>query len=67
MQESLGVYGGTMRRAQANPGETGSNYMTFGGLAEWSPTTPSQPQPGVADTWEVSPDGRVYTFTFRQG
>ncbi len=67
MQESLGVYGGTMRRAQANTGETGSNYLTFGGLTEWSPTTPSQPQPGLADTWEVSPDGRVYTFTLRRG
>lgn len=67
MQESLGVYGGTMRRAQGNPAETGSNYLTFAGLMEWSPTTPSQPQPGLAEKSEVSPDGRVYTFTLRQG
>ncbi len=67
MQGELGQYGGSMRRAQANPGETGSSYMTYAGLAEWSPTTPSKPQPGVAEKWEISPDGRMYTFTLRQG
>ncbi|MFM8886338.1 MAG: ABC transporter substrate-binding protein, partial [Chthoniobacterales bacterium] len=26
-----------------------------------------KPQPGMAESWEVSPDGRVYTFTVRDG
>lgn len=26
-----------------------------------------KPQPGMAESWEVSPDGRVYTFTLRDG
>ncbi|GAB3765988.1 ABC transporter substrate-binding protein [Microlunatus parietis] len=67
MQEQLGQYGGNMRRAQVDPGSTGGQYMVFSGLAEWSPTTPGQPQPGLAEKWEISPDGRVYTFTLRKG
>jgi oligopeptide transport system substrate-binding protein len=26
-----------------------------------------KPRPGMAESWEISPDGRVYTFTLRDG
>lgn len=67
MQQELGRYGGTMRRGQVDAGSTGGQYLVFAGLAEWSPTTPSRPQPGLAERWEISPDARMYTFTLRTG
>ncbi len=36
----------------------------FEGLARWDPRT-SDPIPGLAERWELSPDGRVYTFHLR--
>ncbi len=38
----------------------------FEGLVRMDPTT-LEPTPGVAETWEVSPDGLVYTFHLRKG
>lgn len=35
----------------------------FEGLTAFDPT--ATPQPGVAEKWEISPDGRVYTFHLR--
>jgi len=36
----------------------------FEGLLRYDPQT-GQPIPGLAESWEVSPDGRVYTFRLR--
>jgi oligopeptide transport system substrate-binding protein len=36
----------------------------FEGLVSYDPKT-LRPVPGVAESWTVSPDGRVYTFTLR--
>src|SRR5207302_8125655 len=36
----------------------------FEGLTSWDPKTLA-PLPGVAERWEISPDGRVYTFHLR--
>src|ERR1041384_5135888 len=36
----------------------------FEGLTRNDPIT-SQPVPGLADHWEISPDGRLYTFHLR--
>ncbi|NIA21826.1 MAG: peptide ABC transporter substrate-binding protein [Anaerolineaceae bacterium] len=37
----------------------------FEGLLVFDPAT-SQPRPGVAERWEISPDGLVYTFGLRK-
>lgn len=65
-QQGTGRYGGTMRRGQVEATKTASDYMTYAGLAEWSPTTPPKPQPGLAE-WQVSPDQSEYTFSLRKG
>ena len=62
-----GVYGGTMQRGQADPGRNDLDYAAWAGLVEWSPTTPPKPQPGLAESWEIENDGKVYVFHLRQG
>ena len=41
-------------------------YALFEGLTKLDPKT-SLPVPDLADGWEVSPDGKVYTFHLRPG
>src|SRR6202142_1021755 len=36
----------------------------FEGLARLEPKT-AQPLPGLAESWEISPDGKIYTFHLR--
>jgi len=36
----------------------------FEGLTRYNAQT-AQPEPGLAESWEISPDGRVYTFHLR--
>ena len=36
----------------------------FEGLTRYDPVT-ANPQPGLAERWEISPDGRTYTFFLR--
>jgi oligopeptide transport system substrate-binding protein len=40
-------------------------YALFEGLASFD--SAGKPQPGVAERWDLSPDGRVYTFHLRRG
>ena len=42
-----------------------SSSLIFAGLTRLDDTAP--PFPDLAETWTVSPDGRTYTFTLRQG
>ncbi len=39
-------------------------YAVYEGLAAWSPA--AMPEPGVAERWDISPDGLVYTFHLRR-
>jgi ABC-type oligopeptide transport system substrate-binding subunit len=39
-------------------------YTLFEGLTKLDPKT-SEPVPALAENWDVSPDGRVYTFHLR--
>lgn len=39
--------------------------FVYDALVEYGPY--GTPLPGLAETWEISPDGRVYTFHLRQG
>lgn len=41
-------------------------YALYEGLARWDNHT-FEILPGAAEAWEVSPDGRTYTFRIRQG
>lgn len=66
-QDGLGTYGGRLRRAQAATDVTGSNYMTFAGLMEWSPTTPTKPVPGLAESCEPDAENKVFTVKLRKG
>ncbi|MEQ7128326.1 ABC transporter substrate-binding protein [Actinopolymorpha sp. B11F2] len=62
-----GIYGGTMQRGQIDLNSDGLQYMGWAGLVEWSPTTPPEPSPGVAASWEVEDEGRAYVFHLRDG
>ncbi len=42
------------------------NALTFDGLVDINPDT-LQPFPNLATKWEISPDGKTYTFTLKQG
>jgi oligopeptide transport system substrate-binding protein len=39
-------------------------HALYEGLCNWNPET-LDPTPGVAERWDISPDGRVYTFHLR--
>ncbi len=69
-----GVYveGMTGAPARINPLFAGQNAvdetlvaLVFAGLTRLDDH--GQPFPDLAETWDVSPDGRSYTFTLRQG
>jgi peptide/nickel transport system substrate-binding protein len=47
-----------------DPGTLQAQIQVFDQLVETLPGT-DQPQPGLASSWHVSPDGTVYTFTLR--
>lgn len=52
--------------AQVEDGPTIELLMNiFEGLVQW--TTDNELAPALAEKWEISPDGRTYTFTIRQG
>ena len=45
-------------------------YMVYDRLVEWNPDTTDTDTPfvpGLATEWEISPDGREYTFKLREG
>src|SRR5688572_10762042 len=39
--------------------------QVYEGLTSWS--VDNQPSPNLAEKWDISPDGTVYTFTLRKG
>ncbi|HEY8454495.1 MAG TPA: ABC transporter substrate-binding protein [Actinopolymorphaceae bacterium] len=66
-QNELGVYGGVMQRGQIDLNTDGLQYMGWAGLVEWTPTTPPEPGPGLAHSWDIEDDGRTYVFHLREG
>jgi peptide/nickel transport system substrate-binding protein len=66
--DSIGVYGGTWDRAWRGV----SDYHAYGRLTydpvlRW-PRDPNDPvQPGLAESWEWSEDGKALTLNFREG
>jgi peptide/nickel transport system substrate-binding protein len=65
--EKVGVFGGTLRRAQNDPTDgTGITAMARASLAEWG-LREIEAVPGIAESWEIEDDGRVYAFKLRRG
>src|SRR5262249_20912015 len=64
----LGEYGGTWRRLMTGVGDDGSLERTasYEGLVRWD-TEYNQVIPNVAESWDVSDDGREFTFHLRPG
>ncbi|MDQ3541468.1 MAG: ABC transporter substrate-binding protein [Chloroflexota bacterium] len=66
--ESVGQYGGILRSALIGGQDTAwlSRTVNYDNLVTWS-TDWSEILPNVARAFEVSEDGRSYTFTLRRG
>ncbi len=62
-----GVYGGMLQRAQIDRNFSSNQYMTWASLVEWTPTTPPEPGPGLAESWEIEDGGKAYVFHLRDG
>jgi peptide/nickel transport system substrate-binding protein len=65
--EEIGRYGGTWRRVHMGmPDAAGWMRLTYDPLLRWS-TDYSKVEPNIARSWEISEDGRVFTFHLREG
>jgi peptide/nickel transport system substrate-binding protein len=66
--ERVGRYGGTIRVALRGGGDHNAILRIVGnqGLVRWN-LTMTDVEPNVAQSWEVSPDARQYTFRLRRG
>lgn len=65
--DQLGNYGGSLRAALlGNDWGYAGRYMAYEHLVRWTPDWKGI-IPNVATKWEVSPDGRSYTFYLRKG
>jgi peptide/nickel transport system substrate-binding protein len=65
--ERIGVYGGTWRLAMVGGNLSHMNrYQNYEKLVRWSPGW-GEIIPNAAESWEVSPDSREYTFHLREG
>lgn len=65
--EEIGQYGGTWRRAALSVTDDQIvGRLSYEGLVRWN-ADGSDVVPNVAKAWEVSDDGRVFTFYLREG
>ncbi|MGI6208184.1 MAG: ABC transporter substrate-binding protein [Anaerolineae bacterium] len=63
--KQVGTYGGTWFRAGTNPGPIGSRAGAEGlTIYDWDARTLI---PNVAERWEISDDGKEFTFYLREG
>lgn len=67
--EEVGKYGGTLRRAIRGPANSYSWIVTSSDyLVRWQYSNDKlKVVPNVAKKWDISTDGRVYTFYLRKG
>lgn len=66
--ESVGTYGGVMRRGLVG-GNDHNNFLQMVGpqnLTRWDPGF-TRVVPNLAESWEASEDGRQWTFVLREG
>ncbi len=65
--QEIGRYGGSLRRVFTSAGDAWNfGRMSRTGLLRWTQDGQSL-VPGVAKSWEASPDGKVWTFHLRKG
>ncbi|MEM7022987.1 MAG: ABC transporter substrate-binding protein [Pseudomonadota bacterium] len=66
--DSVGTYGGTLRRVLGGSNDHNSilRIVSPQGLTRWNPDF-TEVVPNVAESWEVSEDGTAFTFKLREG
>ncbi len=66
--ESIGTYGGTLRRMLGGSNDHNSilRVVSPQGLTRWKPDF-SEVVPNVAESWEVNDEGTEFTFHLREG
>ena len=65
--EEIGEYGGTWRRAALSPGDTNIHVrLGYEPLVRWARDGKTI-IPNLCTSWEISEDGKVYTFYLRKG
>ncbi|MDR3472145.1 MAG: ABC transporter substrate-binding protein [Devosia sp.] len=65
--DKIGVYGGTFEDTTAGGGAPDdTRHFGYEPLVRWS-ADGSKVIPGIAKSWDVSPDGKSYTFHLRKG
>ena len=65
--EEIGQYGGTWHRVALSPGDTClDSRMGYESLVQWTPDA-KDVEPGIAKSWKISEEGKVFTFYLRKG
>ncbi|MGQ9632429.1 MAG: ABC transporter substrate-binding protein [bacterium] len=65
--ERIGKYGGTWRRIAVGPGDVfAAHRLVYENLTRWDPMG-TKILPNIAKSWDVSKDGKVFTFYLREG
>ncbi|NLV91891.1 MAG: ABC transporter substrate-binding protein [Firmicutes bacterium] len=65
--EEIGRYGGTWRRAAIGPTDVQFvARLAYEGLVRWN-ADGSDVVPNIAKSWDISEDGRIFTFYLREG
>ena len=65
--EEIGQYGGTWHRLATTGGDTQVNgRLAYENPLRWTKDA-NEVIPNVCKSWEISPDGKVFTFTLRKG
>ncbi|MGW5363848.1 ABC transporter substrate-binding protein [Actinopolymorpha pittospori] len=64
--KQVGQYGGTIRSATTSQSASQLLIVAREGLVEWAPGK-TEVVPGLAESWDITEDGRVYTFHLREG
>ncbi|NDL59740.1 ABC transporter substrate-binding protein [Phytoactinopolyspora mesophila] len=67
--EEIGRYGGNLTSAILGPAEAIQMFRVVGyeGLVRWTPDWDLAVIPNIAESFEVSPDDREFTFRLREG
>ncbi|HVX44932.1 MAG TPA: ABC transporter substrate-binding protein [Mycobacteriales bacterium] len=63
-----GIFGGTLRTGRNDPANAAASINEYAkaGLVEWNWNC-TEPQPGVAESWDIEDKGRVFVFHLREG
>lgn len=65
--EEIGTYGGIVRMAHRGPSDSTGYYRTVREpLVNYNPSL-TQVQPNLAESWDISEDGKVITYHLREG